>query len=69
MSHIYADYGLPISTQYAHSHIVKGDEKNPLIALASIIAKETRDKIMYKIWQRISNIRFHAAQGVRYKAA
>ena len=47
--HVYADYGLPIPKHYIHTHIVKGDEKNPLIAFASIIAKEERDMIMREI--------------------
>ena len=47
--HVYADYGLPVPKHYIHTHIVKGDEKNPLIAFASIIAKEERDMIMREI--------------------
>ena len=46
IKHIYADYGLPLAELYPKTHLIKGDEKNPLISLASIIAKEARDEIM-----------------------
>ena len=49
IQHVYSDYGLPLPKQYTCTYIIKGDEKNPLIALASIIAKETRDAMMQKI--------------------
>ena len=46
IAYVYADYGLPVPEQYSATHIVKGDERHPLIALASIIAKENRDAVM-----------------------
>ena len=46
LAHVYSDYGLPVPEQYSATHIVKGDERHPLIALASIIAKENRDAVM-----------------------
>ena len=46
IEHVLSDYGLPISDDFSHTHIIKGDEKEPLIALASILAKVHRDKMM-----------------------
>ena len=47
--HILADYGLPLSDEYPSTHIVRGDEKEPLISFASIIAKVTRDREMQRL--------------------
>lgn len=46
VQHVYADYSLPVPAHYAQSHHVKGDETNPLITFASIIAKVMRDAVM-----------------------
>lgn len=66
--HVYADYGLPVSKQYVHTHLVKGDEKNPLIALASIIAKETRDALMCELSEQFPVYGFnkHKGYGTKY---
>ena len=44
--HVYADYGLPVPGEYAATHMVKGDERHPLIALSSVFAKTERDRLM-----------------------
>jgi len=49
IEYIYSDYGIPIPDTYDFIHIVKGDEKNPLISLASILAKVHRDEYMSKL--------------------
>ncbi len=41
-----SDYGLPTPQSYTTQHIIKGDEKEPLIAAASIVAKVWRDARM-----------------------
>ena len=43
---ILADYGLPVDAKYDFQNIVKGDEKEPIIAFASIWAKVNRDTYM-----------------------
>ena len=43
-----SDYGLPIPLTYKKvEHIIKGDEKEVLIAAASIVAKVHRDTLMH----------------------
>ena len=63
IKHIYADYGLPVPKKYSHSHIIKGDEKNPLISLASIIAKESRDDAMRKLGEQFPAYGFDRHKG------
>lgn len=66
--HIYADYGLPVPECYLYTSMIKGDEKNSLIALASIIAKETRDTIMCDIGRQFPVYGFdqHKGYGTEY---
>lgn len=46
-THILLDGGLYVPDTFIHQEtIIKGDEKEPLIALASIVAKVTRDREM-----------------------
>ena len=68
VQHVYADHGLPIPKQLLHTHIVKGDEKNPLIALASIIAKETRDTAMRELDEQfpLYGLAQHKGYGTKY---
>ena len=67
IQHIYADYGLPISEEYDTTHIIKGDEKNPLISLASIIAKESRDNTMCKMSEQFPAYGFERHKGYATK--
>ena len=47
------DGGLKAPAEYKNQKtIIKGDEKKLCIALASIVAKETRDKLMIKLAKR-----------------
>ncbi len=46
---VYLDGGLTAPKEYIHQEtIIKGDESHPVISLASIVAKVSRDKIMYR---------------------
>ena len=46
IKHILSDYGLPLPKTYSYTHIKKGDEKETIIAMASILAKVYRDTKM-----------------------
>lgn len=64
---IFLDGGLkikePLSTFYNPRTIIKGDEKVPAIALASIVAKVTRDKRMKKLHKKYPKYRFNKNKG------
>jgi ribonuclease HII len=67
------DGGLRAPVQYKNQKtIIKGDEKELCIALASIVAKETRDKLMVKLAKRYPGygLEKHKGYGTRehYKA-
>ncbi|MHB8651718.1 MAG: ribonuclease HII [Minisyncoccota bacterium] len=50
IARVFLDGGLRAPHQFANQQtIVRGDEKKPLIALASIVAKVTRDRHMKKV--------------------
>ena len=63
ITHVYADYGLPIPKAYPHTSIVKGDESNPLISLASIIAKVLRDDLLCRYDCRFPRYYFSKNKG------
>ncbi len=67
IAHVYSDYGLPIPEEYNATHIIKGDEKNPLISLASIIAKESRDDTMCKLSEQFPAYGFERHKGYATK--
>ena len=48
--------------------IIRGDEKEPIIALASIVAKVTRDKLMTKYAKKYPPYRFDIHKGYGTKA-
>ncbi len=60
---ILLDGGLHLPKRIPHTAIVKGDEKIPAIALASIIAKVTRDRYMEKKHDAWPRYHFNAHKG------
>jgi ribonuclease HII len=65
---ILLDAGLRAPEEYdSQRSIVKGDEKESVIALASIVAKETRDAYMRKLAKKVSVYGFenHVGYGTR----
>lgn len=65
---ILLDAGLRAPEEYdSQRSIVKGDEKEAVIALASIVAKETRDAYMRKLAKKIPEYGFekHVGYGTR----
>ena len=63
ISTIHADYGIPIPKKYQYTHLIKGDEQHPIIALASIIAKVTRDREMTEFAKKFNGYGFERNKG------
>jgi len=61
------DGGLKLPREITHKAIVRGDERIPVIAAASIIAKVTRDRIMLRLHKKFPQYRFdlHKGYGTR----
>jgi ribonuclease HII len=61
---IFLDGGLSVSEEYSHQlTVIRGDEKIPIISLASVVAKVTRDKYMTKLSKKIPEYGFHLHKG------
>lgn len=68
-THILLDGGLRADERYTHQEtIIKGDTKEPLIMLASIIAKVTRDRYMCELALKYPNYGFQKHKGYGTKA-
>lgn len=65
--YVMLDGGLVLPKRIAQQAIIKGDERIPLIAAASVIAKVTRDRIMLRLHKRYPKYRFdlHKGYGTR----
>lgn len=57
------DGSLYLAKTIPHETIIKGDEKVPMIAAASIIAKVTRDRIMCRLHRKYPQYRFDIHKG------
>jgi len=63
-SRIFLDGGIKAPDNFLHQKtIIKGDEKIPVISLASICAKVTRDRFMVKLSKKYSQYNFHIHKG------
>lgn len=68
-SHIYLDGSLKAPSKFEHQlTIIKGDEKVAVIALASIVAKVTRDRLMKKLSRKHPQYGFEKHKGYGTKA-
>lgn len=68
-SAIVLDGGLFAPKTYLHQEtIIKGDERHPVIAAASIVAKVHRDRLMRRIAQKFPLYFFHRHKGYGTKA-
>ena len=61
--HMLLDGGLKLPHHIPHKVIIKGDEKIPVIAAASIIAKVTRDRQMVRLHKKYPQYRFDIHKG------
>lgn len=57
------DGGLKLSKKNSFDTIIRGDEKLPVVAAASVIAKVTRDRIMLRLHKKFPQYRFDIHKG------
>ena len=63
-SQVYLDGGIKAPREFKHQlTVIKGDEKIPIISLASIMAKVIRDKKMVKLSKKFPEFNFHKHKG------
>jgi ribonuclease HII len=63
-SQIFLDGGIRAPEQFVHQlTVIKGDEKIPVISLASIVAKVIRDHRMVKLSKKFPEFNFHTHKG------
>lgn len=63
-SQVFLDGGIKAPEKFSHQlTVIKGDEKIPVISLASIVAKVTRDKKMIKLAKKFPKFDFHIHKG------
>ena len=64
IAHIFLDGSLYAPPSYLNQQtIIKGDEKIPLIAAASIVAKVHRDRAMQRLAKKFPQYQFHLHKG------
>lgn len=63
-SKIFLDGGLRVPERFRYQKtVVRGDEKIPVISLASIVAKVTRDHKMVRLSKKFPEFNFHVHKG------
>ena len=61
--HVLLDAGIRLPEAISHKIFIKGDERIPLIAAASIIAKVTRDRLMRRLHKKYPLYGFDVHKG------
>ena len=68
-SQVFLDGGIKAPEYFAHQlTIIKGDEKIPIIAMASIIAKVQRDRLMVRLAKKFPGFGFEQHKGYGTRA-
>jgi|SRR3989344_5656748 len=63
-SQVFLDGGIKAPIEFRHQlTVVKGDEKIPIVSLASIVAKVIRDRRMVKLSKKFPEFDFHMHKG------
>ena len=63
-SQVFLDGGIRAPIEYFHQvTVIKGDEKIPIVSLASIVAKVTRDRRMVSMSKKFPGFDFHTHKG------
>lgn len=63
-SQVYLDGGIKAPVQFRHQlTVIKGDEKIPIVSLASIVAKVIRDKKMVRLSKKFPEFNFDRHKG------
>jgi len=63
-SQVFLDGGIKAPIEFRHQlTVVKGDEKIPIVSLASIVAKVIRDRKMVKLSKKFPEFDFHMHKG------
>jgi len=61
---VFLDGGIKAPEKFIHqTTVIKGDEKIPVVSLASIVAKVTRDRKMVKLSKKFPAFSFHIHKG------
>lgn len=65
---VWLDGGLKLPPEIPHRALIRGDEKMPIIAAASIIAKVWRDRYMIRLGRQFPLYKFEAHKGYGTRA-
>ena len=57
----------PLPLTYPQQPVIKGDDRCPSIAAASVVAKVYRDRLMEALHQPLPPIQLRPAQGLRHR--
>lgn len=60
---VWLDGGLRLPAKIAHRALIRGDEKMPIIAAASILAKVSRDRMMVRLAKKFPEYHFDVHKG------
>jgi len=61
---VFLDGGIKAPEKFTHQlTVVKGDEKIPVVSLASVVAKVTRDRKMVRLSKKFPEFGFHVHKG------
>jgi ribonuclease HII len=69
VTQVFLDGALKAPARFSHQlTVIKGDEKIPVISLASVLAKVTRDERMVRVSKKYPEFKFHIHKGYGTRA-